>query len=133
MAQGDTNSNNATGESSRSLGVERILRDNSAVPFVKRILLPFKAPVAIDPTDPQKKRVMTHKMAWGEADGNYYAYPTVMPDENGNLKDYGKQAFDEAIKRRDFLKFNKPEEADNFTKTYKDYWKQIGYEPKVGE
>lgn len=133
MSQVDTNPDRTLEDAYRELGIERILRDNSAVPFVKRILFPFKAPVTLDPEDKNKKRVMTHKMAWGEADGNYYAYPKVMTDESGNLKDYGADAFNEAMRRRDFIKFSKPEEADQFTRTYKQYWNQIGYEPKVGE
>ena len=125
MSQVDTNPDRTIEDMYKEVGAERILRDNSSVPFVKRILFPFKAPVALDPEDSAKKRVMTHKMAWGEADGNYYAYPTVMPDENGNLKDYGKDAFNEAMKRRDFIKFTNPEQADKFTRSYKQYWKQI--------
>jgi len=133
MPQNSTNAKNTMNDDYRDIGVERILRDNSAVPFVKRILFPFKAPVALDPEDSAKKRVMTHKMEYKTADNAAYVYPRVMPDENGNLKDYGSGAFDEALKRRDFIKFSKPEEADKFTKTYKQYWKQIGYEPKVGQ
>jgi hypothetical protein len=45
----------------RQSGIERVLRDNSAKPFVKRILFPFNAPVTTDTEDPKQKRVMTHK------------------------------------------------------------------------
>ena len=115
----------------KEAGIERILRDNSSVPFVKRILFPFKSPVTIDPEDPEKKRVMTHKMEYKTADGKAYAYPRVMVNEDGALQDYGNAAFDEALKRRDFIKFDTPEMADNFTKLYKKYWDSVGYEPKV--
>lgn len=131
MSQVDTNPDRTIEDAYRELGIERILRDNSAVPFVRRILFPFKAPVTLDTEDAAKKRVMTHKMSWGEVDGNYYAYPRVMEDEAGKLKDYGSGAFDEAMKRKEFIKFKTPEEADNFTKLYKQYWNQIGYKPQV--
>jgi hypothetical protein len=101
------------------------------VPFVKRILFPFKAPVTVDTEDPKKQRVMTHKMEYKTADGKAYAYPRVMVNESGELQDYGNAAFDEALKRRDFIKFDTPEMADNFTKLYKGYWDSVGYKPEV--
>lgn len=133
MSQVDTNPDRTIEDAYRELGIERILRDNSAVPFVKRILFPFKAPVTLDPEDKNKKRVMTHKMEYKTADNAAYAYPRVMVDENGQLRDYGDGAFDEALRRKDYIRFNTPDQADQFTRTYKQYWNQIGYEPKVGE
>jgi len=117
----------------RQSGIERVLRDNSAKPFVKRILFPFNAPVTTDTEDPKQKQVMTHKMEYKTADGKAYAYPRVMLNESGELQDYGDAAFDEALKRRDFIKFETPEMADNFTKLYKKYWDQIGYVPQIGK
>lgn len=109
---------------------EQLTRNNGKR-FVQRILFPDRAPVAPDDEDP--KRVMTHKMAWGEADGKYYVYPTVMedPESKGGLKNYGKGAFDEAMRRRDFIVFDKPEDADKFSKNYKSYWDEIGYVPEL--
>jgi hypothetical protein len=131
MSQVDTNPNRTIEDAYRELGIERILRDNSYVPFVKRILFPFKAPVAIDTEDPQKQRVMTHKMEYVTADNAAYAYPRVMVDETGKLRDYGEGAFDEALKRKDFIRFDTPDKAEQFTKLYKQYWSGIGYEPKA--
>ena len=133
MKQADASPKRTPEEEYRSLGIERVLRDNSAVPFVKRILFPFKAPVTVDTEDPQKQRVMTHKMEYVTADNAAYAYPRVMIDETGKLRDYGDSAFDEALKRRDFIKFDTADKADQFTKLYKQYWSGIGYEPKVSE
>lgn len=111
---------------------EQLTRNNSKR-FVQRILFPDRAPVVPDDEDPTGKRVMTHKMAWGESDGKYYVYPKVMedPESKGALKNYGKDAFKEAIKRRDFIVFDKPEDADKFSKTYKSYWDTIGYVPEL--
>lgn len=118
-------------ETSRRL--EELLARNNSKRFVQRIMLPFKAPVAVDDEDPKGKRVMTHKMAWGEADGKFYVYPTVMedPENKGALKNYGKAAFDEAMRRRDFITFDKPEDADWFSKNYKSYWDKLGYVPEM--
>ncbi len=119
----------STGSNDTINRLTRILQSASNRRFVKRIVNPFNAPVAVD--DENAKQVMTHKMAWGEADGKYYVYPTVMEDaETGKLKNYGKQAFDEAVKRRDFIAFDNPEEADWFSRNYKKYWDTIGYTPK---
>lgn len=113
--------------------LEETLRRNSSKRFVQRILLPFKSPVAPDDENPNSGQVMTHKMAWGEADGKYYVYPTVMEDpSSGNaLRNYGKAAFDEAIRRKDFIVFDNPADADKFSKTYKSYWDRIGYVPRL--
>ena len=114
-----------------AMDIEAVLQSYSRVPFVKRILFPDKSPVAADPSNPRK--VMTHKMAYAEADGKFYAYPTVMTDESGALKDYGSAAFDEAMKRRDFIPFSTASEAEQFTKNYKSYWDKIGYDPSKSE
>jgi hypothetical protein len=128
MSQVDTNPDRTIEDAYRELGIERILRDNSAIPFVRRILFPFKAPWLRDPQD--EKSIMTHQMEYTTADNAAYAYPRLMVDETGQLRDYGDQAFDEALRRKDFIRFNTPEEADWFTKLYKQYWNQIGYDPR---
>lgn len=112
-------------------GIEDILTTNSRVPFIKRILFPDRAPVTLDPEDPQRRRVMTHKMEYKTADGKAYVHPRVMLDESGTLRDYGDTAFDEALKRRDFITFDSPDQADWFTRNYKSYWDKIGYVPKM--
>jgi len=101
-----------------------ILNANSKVPFVRRILSPFTAPVIKNGRD-----VMTHKMAWGESDGKFYVFPSIMESERGKLKDYGKTAFDEAIKRRDFITFDNQDDASAFSQNYKTYWDKIGFKP----
>lgn len=109
--------------------LKEILERNNQRRFVRRILFPDNAPVVPDDEDPS--RVMTHKMAWGEDDGQYYAFPTVMEGENGKLRNYGKGAFDEAIRRGEFIRFANPEDADWFSRNYKRYWDSIGYVPEL--
>lgn len=128
MAQAKEAINNASSgnDSDRIL---QILNANNSKRFIKRILQPFGAPVAIDDEDPS--RVMTHKMSWGDSDGKYYVFPSVMEDlKTGELVNYGKDAFIEALRRRDFIKFDNPEDADWFSRNYKTYWEDIGYNPQ---
>lgn len=110
--------------------IEAMLRANGNRRFVRRIMLPFRAPVMRLPDG----NVATHKMAWAEADGKYYVYPTVMESlETGELVDFGDDAFDEALRRRDFIEAASPEEADWFSQNYKSYWDKIGYKPGAEE
>jgi hypothetical protein len=105
--------------------IETVLKQNNSKNFVKRILLPEAYPTLKE----AENQVATHKMAWGESDGKYYVFPTVMQEEDGNLKDYGKSAFDVAMKRREFIPFDNPKDAEDFSKNYKTYWDKIGYKP----
>lgn len=105
--------------------IAQVLGSNNGKDFVKRIIFPDNAP-KLDLGDGE---VATHRMAWAEADGKYYVFPTVMRNDKGGLTDYGKNAFDEALRRREFITFDDPEKAAQFSEQYKDYWKTIGYEP----
>ena len=66
--------------------------------------------------------ISTHLMSWGEGDGNYYVYPNIHRDDEGNLKDYGKDAFRQAMKTGEFIQFDTAEEADWFSQNYKVGW-----------
>lgn len=105
--------------------IARILDANNSKDFVKRILFPDNAPTL----DLGNGEHATHRMAWGESDGSYYVFPTVMRGEKGELQDYGRNAFDEAMKRGEFIKFSDPEQAAEFSEQYKKYWKAIGDKP----
>ena len=109
--------------------INEILNKNNRVPFVKRILSPFKAPTLIDPEDKTGKTIMTHKMSYSEDGGKFYVYPSIMPDEKGKLKDYNDDAFDVALKKREYITFDNEKDAEFFSKNYKSYWKDIGYQP----
>jgi len=66
--------------------------------------------------------ISTHSMASGEAEGKYYAYPTVMENEQGELQRYEEDAFRRAIDKGDFIPFETEEEADWFSRNYKAGW-----------
>lgn len=94
----------------------QILQANAQKTFVQRILNPDAFPVL-----PHAGGIATHRMAWDEADGRYFVYPTVLYDGKG-LKDYGNAAWDQARKSGNYIEFKTPQEADWFSKNYKSAW-----------
>jgi hypothetical protein len=104
--------------SERFREVADILVSNESKDFVKRILRPEKYPVIKN----KDGSVSTHKMSWGEADGKYRVYPTIV-NKNGRLKRLSdKRAWDYANKTGEYIEFSSPEEADRFSKDYKIIW-----------
>jgi hypothetical protein len=94
----------------------QILQANANKTFVQRILRPDDFPVL-----PHDGGIATHRMAWGDAGGKFYAYPTVLFDGK-NLKDYGDAAWDHAVKSGNVIEFPSAQEAEWFTKRYKEAW-----------
>ena len=94
-----------------------ILNRNSDKSFVQRILRP-----ADYPTIPHEGGYATHRMAWGEANGKYYVYPTVLLQQDGTLKDYGDAAWDHTQKSGNYIEFNNARDAEWFSKSYKGAW-----------
>jgi hypothetical protein len=108
--------------------IRRILMQNAQKPFVQRILNRDKFPTLTDDVSTrggsQPDRVSTHSMAWGEVDGRYVAYPTVMMSPSGQLRRYGaKEALGHALNTGNFIEFDTPEDADWFSRNYKQVWK----------
>lgn len=94
-----------------------VLIKNMDKPFVKRVLMRDFYPKM----DLGNGRHATHKMAWGESDGRYFVFPTVIFDGK-QLKDYGSDAFGHAMSTGNFIEFESPEEADWFSRRYKAIW-----------
>lgn len=77
----------------------------------------------------------THKMSWGTTNfGNGeqpFIYSEIQEDDNGKLKDFGKNAAMRALKKKNYLLVNNPEEAELFTNSedlqhgYKSGWKNF--------
>lgn len=77
----------------------------------------------------------THKMSWGTSDfGNGeqpFIYSEIQEDDNGELKDFGKDAAMRALKKKNYFLVNNPEEAELFTNSedlehgYKSGWKDF--------
>jgi hypothetical protein len=65
-------------------------------------------------------------MSWGEGENDngdykYFVFPTILRDKKG-LKNYGKNAFKEAMKRKEYIEFDSPDQADWFSRNYKLLW-----------
>lgn len=102
--------------------VKRILAQNTEKDFVRRILNPLDSPQI----DLGGGSYATHKMAWAEAtkpDGGsvYRVYPTILRDGN-ELRDYGNEAYEESMRRGEYIEFTNANDADWFSKNYKKMW-----------
>ncbi len=96
-----------------------ILAWNSDKNFVKRIMEPGKYGELAN----SDGSVSTHSMAWGETDGKYQVFPTVVQGEKGALQRLeGKDAWDRAQETGGYIDFDTPEEAEWFSKNYKKVW-----------
>lgn len=77
----------------------------------------------------------THKMSWATAtfdNGEQpFIYSEIQEDDNGELKDFGKDAAKRALDKKNYLLVNNPEEAELFTNSndlehgYKSGWKDF--------
>ena len=106
--------------------INKILQANAGKDFVKRILDPDNSP-SIDmgkdaEGNPQRG---THFMASGEADGKFYAYPTIQRMSDGSLKKMeSNEAFQEAFSNGELIEFATDEEAKWFASSYKKVWEK---------
>lgn len=93
--------------------IQEILSQNKDKNFVKRILFARDYP-KIQNND---KTVSTHKMAWGEADGKYVVYPTIVHDERSNtLKELpAKDAARYALQNKEYITFDNADAAKSFS------------------
>lgn len=109
--------------------VQSILDKNANKNFVDRIIHKDKYPTL----DLGNGDYATHKMAWSDTDNGAIVYPTVVYDKKTNkLKQLGdKEAVDYALKNNEYLSFDKPEDADWFSKNYKRVWgKEFAPQPE---
>lgn len=96
-----------------------VLKQNSDKTFVQRILRPDDFP-QLNWGDGSYS---THRMAWGESNGKYVVYPTVLMGNDGGLMDYGpKNAWDHVQQTGNFVQFDNPKDAEWFATRYKGAW-----------
>lgn len=88
--------------------------------FEQRVLNPNKHPV-INNSDGS---VSTHKMSYGEVDGKYVAFPTIVQGYDGNLQELsGRDAFDYAMKNKEYRQFDNEKAAASYAEGgYKRSW-----------
>ena len=100
------------------MDIVKVLKENSQKQFVKRILNPSQYPV-LNNNDGSHS---THSMAWGEKDGKYYVFPTVL-NTGDKLKRFEDDvAWDYTQKTGNYIVFDNPEDAQYFSEHYKDFW-----------
>lgn len=97
-----------------------ILERNKDKSFVQRILT-YGGP-GRSPTLEHEGGHATHRMAWGESDGQYVVYPTVLMRGDGKLQDYGDKAWEQVVKSGNFITFPSAREAEWFSQNYKAVW-----------
>jgi hypothetical protein len=109
--------------------LKNVLNENQGKNFVRRILNPEAYPVM----DLGKGEIATHQMEYSEAGPNkFIVYPRIAY-ENKELKNYGDDAFDRALKSKDYISFDNEADAEYFSKNYKEYWdKEKKVLPLVG-
>jgi len=86
--------------------------------FVQRILKPDPKNVL----DNGDGSFSTHSMAYGEADGKYFVYPTVVQTEQGLQRLDDRQAWEYSVKTGEAIPFDTAEEAEWFSQNYKKVW-----------
>ena len=98
-----------------------ILALNKDKSFVQRILKPKDYPSL----DLGGGKTASHKMSWAESEGKYHVFPTILYGPDKQLHQYTdwKEAWDNVKETGNFIEFDTPEEADDFSKNYKRYWK----------
>ena len=99
--------------------INKILESNKNKSFVKRILDPNNFPILKN----NDGTYSTHSMAWGESDGKFYVYPTVLLTGSGELKRFTpEEAWRHTQKTKNYIVFDNASDADYFSQHYKDIW-----------
>ncbi len=112
---------NRTNNDPALVWLREVLNANADKPFVKRIIN-YRGPKNSPVLDLGNGELATHRMAWNEADGRYFAYPTVLMGANGKLQDYGDAAWDHVVKTGNYIEFPDAASADWFSQNYKSIW-----------
>jgi hypothetical protein len=111
--------------------VENVLKANSKVPWVDRVLNPEKYP---KPVPNRMGEIATHKMAaeYGPdgPNGPAYVFPTVVVEGGKYVELPLNEAMDRALRVGDYIQTNKIEDAIKITERYKTKKFIDFYEPK---
>lgn len=102
------------------IDINSIIEQNKFIPWVDRIINKDKYPMIKNPDG----TVSSHKMAWGQYGDKYVVFPTIemINGKLVNLPEVGIDPFNHAIKNNAYIGFDTPEQADWFSKNYKQYW-----------
>jgi hypothetical protein len=99
--------------------INSILNRHKGKNFVKRILDPGRFPFLKLPSGD----VASHRMAWGEVDGKFVVFPTIVQEADTLREMEPKVALEHALNTKEFISFSDPKTADLFSRQYKKVWK----------
>lgn len=95
------------------------IADDTPLEFEQRVLKPSMVP-GIQNGDGSYS---THRMAWGDADGKFYAYPTIVNDGGKLVQLPDAVAWQHAMETKQYREFATPEDADAYAAGgYKNSW-----------
>lgn len=95
------------------------VEDGSQLNFEKRILSPSQYPSLQN----EDGSYSTHEMAWGDSDGKFFAYPTIVQQGKELVRLPDAVAFQHAMESGEYRVFSTPEDADAYASGgYKDSW-----------
>lgn len=98
-----------------------VIDPNTKLNFEQRVLKPNAYPSIPN----EDGSVSTHRMAYGEVDGRYVAYPTIIqPKKTKQLVQLGdREAFEYAMGSGEYRSFKTEEEAKSYAEGgYKKFW-----------
>ena len=104
----------------RKKWVRSVVDGNKGKDFVDRII----DPSTHKPITNEDGSLSTHSMAWGEANGKFRVFPTVMKYGNGLKRFESDAAWRLATELGNYIEFDTKEEADRFSREYKTYWEK---------
>ncbi len=99
------------------LRVLEIIEKNKDKDFINRLINAKDFPVLLN----RDETTSTHSMAWGEADGRFFVYPTVVLEEGEMMRLGPDTAWGRAMRTGDYIEFDKMEDADEFSREYKKF------------
>jgi len=99
--------------------------------FVERYLNPSIFPVINN----EDGSVSTHRMASGEANGKYIAYPTIIQRKDGELEELSlEDAAKYALENKEYMEFDTNLEATRYAENgYKKDWAKGDYDKAHAE
>ena len=102
--------------------INNILTKNKQLNFVDRIINKDKYPV-IENSD---NTYSTHKMSYANVDGKFIVYPNIIlyPETKNLIELKPKEAINYAIESKEFIPFDKEEDAKWFSENYKKVWEK---------
>ena len=99
---------------------QMFIQPDTKLNFEQRVLAPSKYPVLQN----KDGTVSTHRMAWGDSNGKFFAYPTIVQLPDGQLHQLtDEQAWHHAMETKEYREFSTPEDANAYASGgYKNQW-----------